>query len=140
MLVECSEAAFSTSYIPQHQPPILTVQQKEKCFHVINQTAYKQYEGRSKSSQTDTDGQYNQAYSEYKYLLTFRVRRYVVIATKLCTDCKSANYAQVDGIPYQSLKLHPGSCSSVGMQQGTNRHTHDQYRYTFHVIYNSRET
>jgi len=34
--------------------------------------------------------QINQAQSEYKHSLTFRFRRYVVIATKLGTDCKSA--------------------------------------------------
>jgi len=32
----------------------------------------------------------NQAQIDYKHSLTFRVRRYVVIATKPCTDCKSA--------------------------------------------------
>jgi len=31
--------------------------------------------------------------------------------------------AQLEGTAYHSPKLHPGSCSSVGMQQGTDRHT-----------------
>jgi len=39
------------------------------------------------------------------------------------------NSAQVEGTPYHSPKLCLGPCSSVGMQQGTDRHTdmHDQY-------------
>ena len=67
----------------------------------------------------------NQAYSEYKHSLTFRVRRYVVIATKP-VRAPIANppiRAQLDGTPYHSPKLHPGPCSSVGMRRGTNRQT-----------------
>ena len=31
------------------------------------------------------------------------------------------NTAQLEGTPYHSPKLHPGPCSSVGMQRGTDR-------------------
>ena len=41
-----------------------------------------------------------------------------------CTDCKSAQNAQLRGTPYHSPKLHPGPCSSVGVMQGTDRQTH----------------
>ena len=34
------------------------------------------------------------------------------------------NSAQPGGIPYHYPKLHPGSCSSVGMRPQTDRHTH----------------
>ena len=37
----------------------------------------------------------------------------------LCTDCKSAQVSL-----YHSPKLHPGTCSRVGMQRGTDRHMH----------------
>jgi len=36
------------------------------------------------------------------------------------------NDAQLEGIPYHSPKLHPGLCSSVGMQWGTDRQTDTQ--------------
>jgi len=32
--------------------------------------------------------------------------------------------AQLEGNPYNSPKLHPGMCSSVGMRRGTDRQTH----------------
>jgi len=34
------------------------------------------------------------------------------------------NTAQLEGTSYYSPKLHPGPCSSVGMQRGTDRQTH----------------
>jgi len=41
------------------------------------------------------------------------------------------NSAQLGGTPYNSPKLHPGSCSSVGMRRGTaDRHTDTQTRVT----------
>ena len=33
------------------------------------------------------------------------------------------NSAQLEGTPYHNPKLHPGPCSTVGMQWGTDRHT-----------------
>jgi len=36
------------------------------------------------------------------------------------------NSAQLEGTPYHSAKLHPDLCSSVGMRQGTDRHTDRQ--------------
>jgi len=45
----------------------------------------------------------------------------------MCTDCKSALYtAQLDGTPHHSSKLHPGLCSSVARQQGTDTQTHTE--------------
>jgi len=35
------------------------------------------------------------------------------------------NSAQPEGTRYHSPKLHLGLCSSVGMQQGADRHTHE---------------
>jgi len=65
----------------------------------------------------------NQAYSEHKHSLTFRVRRYVVV----CTDCKSAQQCTtIEGTPMPFPKLHPGPCSSVGMPRGRGRQTHRQ--------------
>ena len=34
--------------------------------------------------------------------------------------------AKLGGTPYHSPKLHPWPCSNMGMQQGTDRHTHRQ--------------
>jgi len=34
--------------------------------------------------------------------------------------------AQLGGIPYHTLKLHPGPCNSVGMRPRTDRQTHKQ--------------
>ena len=39
---------------------------------------------------------------------------YVVIATKPVLIGNPLNNAQLQGMPYHSLKLHPGVCSSVG--------------------------
>ena len=36
------------------------------------------------------------------------------------------NSAQLEGNPYHSPKLHPGPCSSAGMQLGTDTQTHRQ--------------
>jgi len=88
----------------------------------------------------------NQAYSEHKHLLTFRVRRYFV----MCTDCESAQQCTtIEGTPMPFPKLYPGRCSSVGMRRArgrqthrqTDRHTHtdDRGHHTFRVDYNSCE-
>jgi len=45
------------------------------------------------------------------YSLTFRV------------NCKSANSAQLGGIPYHSPKLHLGPCNSVGMRPWADTQT-----------------
>jgi len=50
-----------------------------------------------------------------------------------CTDCKSAQQCTTRGTPYHSTKLHPGPCSSVGMQQGTDRQTDTQTDTQTHV-------
>jgi len=57
----------------------------------------------------------------------------------LCTDCKSTQYCTTRGHPYHSPKLHPGPCSSVGMQRGTDRHTDISGHYTFCLGYASHE-
>jgi len=44
------------------------------------------------------------------------------------------NSAQLGGIPYHSLKLHPGPCSSVGMWPRTGRHIDARDHYTFRVV------
>jgi len=49
------------------------------------------------------------------------------------------NNAQLRVTAYNSPKLHPGSCSSVEMRQGTNRHTDGRGQYTFRLGYVSRE-
>jgi len=53
---------------------------------------------------------------------------YVVIATKPVQrlQIRQPNGAQLEGTPYQFPKLHPGPCSNVGMQQGTDRQAHRQ--------------
>jgi len=80
----------------------------------------------------------NQAYSEYRHSLTFRVRLYVVIATKPVHRLQIRpivhNY---DPLPFPSL--HPGPCSSVGMQRGTDRRTDGRDQCTFRLGYASRE-
>jgi len=40
------------------------------------------------------------------------------------------NSAQLGGIPYQSAKLHPGPCNSVGMRPRTDTQTDTQTRVT----------
>jgi len=49
------------------------------------------------------------------------------------------NSAQLEGTPYNSPipKLHLGPCSSVGMQQATDRHTDASDQYTFCLGYAS---
>jgi len=49
------------------------------------------------------------------------------------------NSAQLQGTPYYSHNLHPGPCSSVGMQRGTDRHTGGRNQYTFRLGYGSHE-
>jgi len=51
----------------------------------------------------------------------------------------SPNSAQLEGTSYHSPKLHPGPCSSVGMQRGTDRQTDSRGHYTFRVGCVSRE-
>jgi len=92
----------------------------------------------------------NQADSEYKHSLTFRVWRYVVTATKsahrLQIRIRSTvrNYRAPTTI---TPKLHPGPCIAVweyGDEQTdrqTDRHTvgRDQYRPKFRLGYASHE-
>ena len=64
----------------------------------------------------------NQEYSQYEHSLTFRVRRYVVVATKPVHRLQIRPIVH-KGTPYNSAKLHPGPCSSVGCGDGqTDRH------------------
>jgi len=76
--------------------------------------------------------------------------RYVAIAMQTRAPIANLpNSAQLGGIPYHSLKLHPGSFSSVGMRPRTDRqtqtdrqtHTHTDARdhNTFRVVYDSCE-
>jgi len=78
----------------------------------------------------------NQAQSKYKHLLTFLIRHYVVIATKPMHQVQICqivhNHRAPPTIP---PNLHPGPCSSVGMQRWTDRHTDDSDHYTFHLSY-----
>ena len=69
---------------------------------------------------------FNLAYSEYKHSLTFRVRRYVVIATKPVhrLQIRLRDSAQLESTSYHSPNLHPGPCSSVEMRRGIDRQTH----------------
>jgi len=68
----------------------------------------------------------NQAYSEYKHLLTFRVLRYVVIATETRAPIANPpNSAQLGGTP-TTLPTYIRVCAVVwasGRGQ-TNRQTH----------------
>jgi len=67
----------------------------------------------------------NHAESKYKHSLTFRVWRYVVIATK------PVHKLQIRPTLHNySPKLHLGPCSSVGMWQETDRQTHTQTAVT----------
>jgi len=66
----------------------------------------------------------NQAYSQYKHSLTFRVGHHVGMATKpvhrsqiRVQQCTTRRH------PYPSPNLHPCPCSSVGMWRGTDRQT-----------------
>jgi len=85
--------------------------------------------------------QYIQAQSEHKQSLTFRVRRYVVIAMKPVYRLQIRPIVYNYRAPLPFPKLHPGQCSSVGMQRGTtHRQTHrHRDHYTFRVLYDSRE-
>ena len=65
----------------------------------------------------------NQAKNKYKHSLTFHVRRYVVIAMKPTHRLQTAQLCTTRGHPYHSPKLHLGLCSSMGMWQGTDKHT-----------------
>jgi len=90
---------------------------------------------------------HNQAYSEYKHSLTFRVRHYVIVATKsmhwlryVVIASKPVHRLQICPIvhnyraPLLFCKLNPGPCSSVGMWRGTDSHDH----YSFRIVYNLR--
>jgi len=65
----------------------------------------------------------NQAWSEYKHSLTFRVRRCCHSNETRAPIANPPNSAQLKGTPYHSPKLHPGPCNSVGMRRGADRHT-----------------
>jgi len=45
------------------------------------------------------------------------------------------NSAQLEDTPYHSPNLHPGPCSGVGIQQGTDRHTDGHDQHTFRLGY-----
>ena len=50
--------------------------------------------------------------------------------TRLAPIANPPNSAQLGGISYHSLKLHPGWCSSMGMRPRTDGHTDTQTRVT----------
>jgi len=52
---------------------------------------------------------------------------------------KPPNSAQLEGTPYHSPNLHPGLCSSVRMQRGTDKHTDSCDHYTFCFSYASHK-
>jgi len=58
---------------------------------------------------------------------TFRLRRYVLIATKPVHVTPTANAPNSALLPFP--KLHPGPCSSVGMWRGTNRQGSQQRHF-----------
>ena len=72
--------------------------------------------------------------------LTFRVRRYVVIATKRAPIANPPSSAQIEGIPYHSpsyIRVH-----AVVLECGngqTDRHTDGRDHYTFLLGYALRE-
>ena len=74
----------------------------------------------------------NQAWSERKHSLTFRVRHFVVSKETRAPTANPPNSAQLEGTPspYHSPKLHPGPCSSVGMRRGTDTRTDTQTAVT----------
>jgi len=73
----------------------------------------------------------NQAKCEDKHSLKFRVRRYVVTATKpRAPIANPPNSEQLWGHPYRSSSLHLGPCSSVGMRPRTDRQTDTQTAVT----------
>ena len=64
----------------------------------------------------------NQPYNEY-YSVTFG--EYVAIATKPVHRLQIRPIVHnIIGNLYHSPNLHPGTCSSVGVRQGTDTHTH----------------
>jgi len=67
---------------------------------------------------------------EYKHSLTFRVRRYVVIATKPVHLLQIRRIMHNYRVPLPFPRLHPGPCNSVGMRRGTDRHTDIQTAVT----------
>jgi len=78
------------------------------------------------------DKNINQSYSEYKHSLTFRVRSYVVIATKPVHRLQiHPNTAQLDGTPYHSPRYIrvPAVVWEWGEEQ-TGRQTNTQARVT----------
>jgi len=81
----------------------------------------------------------NQAYSEYKHSLTFRVRQSVVTATKPVHRLQICQIVHNYGVPLPFPQVTSGPCSTVDMWWGTDRHTHTDGRdhYTFRVIYDS---
>jgi len=74
-----------------------------------------------------------------RHSLTFHVRRYVVIATKPVHRLQIRQQCTARGHPYHSPNLHPGQCSSVQMQRGTQRHIDHHGGYKFHLGYASNE-
>jgi len=74
------------------------------------------------------------------YSLTVRVRRFNETRASIVNP---PNSAQLGGIPYHSPKLHPGPCSSVGIQPRTDRRadrlTVVRENYTFRIVYDPRE-
>jgi len=76
----------------------------------------------------------NQAQSEYKHSLTFRVRVCCHSNKTRAPIAKPPNSAQTQGTPYPSPKyLRP--CSSVAMRPRTDTHTDTRDQYTFRVVY-----
>jgi len=82
----------------------------------------------------NADDDHDDNQNEYKHSLTFRVRRYthlqhkgpfkltyVYVVNVIAPIANPPNTAQLEGTLYQSPKLHPGPCSSVGMRRGTDR-------------------
>jgi len=64
-----------------------------------------------------------QPQTEYKHSLTFHVRL-CCHSNKTCAPIANpSSSAQIEGIPYNSPKLHSGPCSNVGMWQRSDRHT-----------------
>ena len=62
----------------------------------------------------------NQAYSEYKHSLTFRVWAVCCYSNETCAPIANLpNSAQLGGTLYHSPKLHPGPYN-VGMRRGTD--------------------
>jgi len=81
----------------------------------------------------------NQAYSEYKHSLTFRIHA-VVIATKPVHRLQFANSAQLGGTPYHTASdiWVPAEVWTCGDRQ-THTDTVARDQYTSCVIYDSRK-